>query len=405
MPPAANLHSQLIRVCVSEPSSLSNLPEMFDRKIRFLTVRLRKLERREDDIVGHDRCSLVMLSRSPARRRRVPTPRAAGLERMRPPDTAPRFPSSVRRRGRACARAQPRARARRACPDAPRRRWWRPAWSPGAARSAARSRHCSTTASAGRERQRGSLHQLAHALEAAHEIMHGDAGRMDTGEIVLDEIRKQLTRAPQPAAELKEDGAQGVAGVHGVVEHLRRGPALAGPAIIGNEQPPDCLLRRRTEPRTRRRCRARRPPGLPRVSSSHSGVAPAGSRRDRRASCMRSRFASWRGATEGRGTPSIRSTLRMRWTRMRLISGPVASKRRSSLESSARPRISDLASTRTRSISPGMRSDRAIARLSHLSHGKKTLRTLAKCGRMCGTCRSSTLRMLLSWIHANPAGV
>ena len=40
-PPAANLHSQLMRVCVSEPSSLSNRPEMFERKTRFFTVRLR----------------------------------------------------------------------------------------------------------------------------------------------------------------------------------------------------------------------------------------------------------------------------------------------------------------------------------------------------------------------------
>ena len=42
---------------------------------------------------------------------------------------------------------------------------------------------------------------------------------------------------------------------------------------------------------------------------------------------------------------------------------------------------------------------------SHLSQGKNTLRTLAKCGRMCGRCRSSTLRILLSWIQAKPAGV
>src|SRR5579871_4709833 len=40
-PPWANLDSQLIRVWVSEPSSLSNRPEMFERKTRFLTVRLR----------------------------------------------------------------------------------------------------------------------------------------------------------------------------------------------------------------------------------------------------------------------------------------------------------------------------------------------------------------------------
>src|SRR5260370_19248840 len=40
-PPAANLDSQLIRVWVSEPSSLSKRPEMLERNIRFLTVKLR----------------------------------------------------------------------------------------------------------------------------------------------------------------------------------------------------------------------------------------------------------------------------------------------------------------------------------------------------------------------------
>ena len=40
-PPAANFDSQLIRVCVREPSSLSNRPEMLDRNIRFFTVRFR----------------------------------------------------------------------------------------------------------------------------------------------------------------------------------------------------------------------------------------------------------------------------------------------------------------------------------------------------------------------------
>src|SRR5579871_3954000 len=42
-PPWANLDSQLMRVWVSEPSSLSKRPEMFERKTRFLTVRLRKV--------------------------------------------------------------------------------------------------------------------------------------------------------------------------------------------------------------------------------------------------------------------------------------------------------------------------------------------------------------------------
>src|ERR1051325_6305468 len=42
-PPLANLASQLTRVCDSEPSSLSQRPELLERKTRFLTVRLRNL--------------------------------------------------------------------------------------------------------------------------------------------------------------------------------------------------------------------------------------------------------------------------------------------------------------------------------------------------------------------------
>src|ERR1041384_689893 len=38
-PPRANFSSQLIRVCVPEPSSLSKRPEMLERKMRFLTSR------------------------------------------------------------------------------------------------------------------------------------------------------------------------------------------------------------------------------------------------------------------------------------------------------------------------------------------------------------------------------
>ncbi len=41
VPPLANLLSQLMRVCVSEPSSLSKRPDTLERKMRFLTSRLR----------------------------------------------------------------------------------------------------------------------------------------------------------------------------------------------------------------------------------------------------------------------------------------------------------------------------------------------------------------------------
>src|SRR5215813_9313524 len=42
-PPRANLLSQLIRACVTLPSSLSKRPDTLERKIRFLTSRLRNL--------------------------------------------------------------------------------------------------------------------------------------------------------------------------------------------------------------------------------------------------------------------------------------------------------------------------------------------------------------------------
>ncbi len=42
--PAANLHSQLMRVWVSDPSSLSNRPDILAQKIRFLIIRFRNLK-------------------------------------------------------------------------------------------------------------------------------------------------------------------------------------------------------------------------------------------------------------------------------------------------------------------------------------------------------------------------
>ena len=158
MPPAANLHSQLIRVCVSEPSSLSNLPEMFDRKIRFLTVRLRNLS-------GVKMRSSVMIgvrSWCLAGRRRGdgPFPHHAqqgrnerGRRTLRP---GPRHQFDVAAGG---ARARgveleddERSRTHRAGDR------WRPAWSPGAARSAARTCTVRPRRRPAAVRQRGSLH-------------------------------------------------------------------------------------------------------------------------------------------------------------------------------------------------------------------------------------------------------
>ena len=66
-PPRANLLSQLMRVWVSEPSSLSKRPETFERKILFFTSRFLNFS-------GVKMTSSVM-GRSP--RRRATPPAAA----------------------------------------------------------------------------------------------------------------------------------------------------------------------------------------------------------------------------------------------------------------------------------------------------------------------------------------
>src|SRR5262249_61449328 len=43
--------------------------------------------------------------------------------------------------------------------------------------------------------------KLAHALEPAHEVVHGDAGGMNAGEIAVDEIGEQPARALQASTE------------------------------------------------------------------------------------------------------------------------------------------------------------------------------------------------------------
>src|SRR5262245_14565968 len=47
--------------------------------------------------------------------------------------------------------------------------------------------------------------QLAHALETANEIVHGDTRGMNAGEIAMDEIGEQSTRSLQAATEMEED--------------------------------------------------------------------------------------------------------------------------------------------------------------------------------------------------------
>src|SRR5215470_4208243 len=84
--------------------------------------------------------------------------------------------------------------------------------------------------------------QLTHAFEAAHEIVHGDTGGMNPGEIAVNEIGEQSTRSLQAAAEMEEDRSEWVTAVHGGVEHLGGSPTLRACLVVGGKQSPDGLL-------------------------------------------------------------------------------------------------------------------------------------------------------------------
>src|SRR5262249_4158895 len=88
--------------------------------------------------------------------------------------------------------------------------------------------------------------QLAHTFEAAHEIVDGDAGGMNAGEIAMDEIGEQSTRSLQAAAEMEQHRSERVTGVHGSVEHAGGSPTLWARLVVGGEQSPDRLMRGRS---------------------------------------------------------------------------------------------------------------------------------------------------------------
>src|SRR5215813_5959977 len=92
--------------------------------------------------------------------------------------------------------------------------------------------------------------QLAHAFEAAHEIVHGDTRGMNAGKIAMNEIGEQSTRSLQAAAEMEEDRSERVAGMHGGVEHASGSPTLWARLVVGGEQSPDRLLRGRSDRRS-----------------------------------------------------------------------------------------------------------------------------------------------------------
>src|SRR5262249_61630508 len=85
--------------------------------------------------------------------------------------------------------------------------------------------------------------QPAHAFETAHEIVHGDTGGMNPGEIAMNEIGEQSTRSLQAAAEMEEDRPERIAAVHGGVERAGGSPTLWAGLVVGGEQSSDCLLR------------------------------------------------------------------------------------------------------------------------------------------------------------------
>src|SRR5262249_32376372 len=91
------------------------------------------------------------------------------------------------------------------------------------------------------------LPKLAHAFEAAHEIVNSNSGSMNPGEIAVDEIGEETTRALQAAAEMENNRAQRVASMHRGVKDAGSDPALRAGRIVGNEQAPDRLLRRRAD--------------------------------------------------------------------------------------------------------------------------------------------------------------
>src|SRR5262249_58136617 len=81
--------------------------------------------------------------------------------------------------------------------------------------------------------------QLAHAFEAAHEIVHGDTRGMNAGKIAMNEIGEQSTRSLQAAAEMEEDRSQWVTGVHGGVEHGGGSPTLWACLVVAGDPSPD----------------------------------------------------------------------------------------------------------------------------------------------------------------------
>ena len=161
-----------------------------------------------------------------------------------------------------------------------------------------------------------------------------------------------------------------------VVEHLCGVPALAGAAIIGDEQSPDRLLRRGAERGSAIGSRTTRAPD--RRWFRHPTAASR--RRDRAGAAARPAcaHAPRPGAAPPRAMGRRRSATRCGYagTRIRLISGPRASKRRSRLSSHWQgrgyPTWHRPAPDRS---DPGMRSDRAIARPLTCPKGRR------RCGR------------------------
>src|SRR5262249_1151826 len=235
-PPAANLHSQLMRVCVSEPSSLSNRPEMFERKIRFLTVRFRNRS-------GVKMMSSLMRRPRPPAQQSPPSPPPQGRHESDSwtlrPVTLHEFDVPP---GREFARSfktknDKGARAHRAGDGGARHN--------GLAQHVRRRKHALFDHRIDRRWRAPArlIPKLAHAFETAHDIVNGNSGGMNPGEIAVDEIGEEAPRALQAPAEMEENRTQRVARMHRGVEDAGSAPALRAGLIVGNEQAPDRLLR------------------------------------------------------------------------------------------------------------------------------------------------------------------
>src|SRR5262249_16637495 len=223
---------------------------------------------------------------------------------------------------------------------------------------------------------------------------------MNPGEIAVDEIGEETTRALQGAAEMENNRAQRVASMHRGVKDAGSDPALRAGRIVGNEQAPDRLLRRRADRGSARHVansgdEAGDGPFVPyRLACSRIEALPQLILRAL-APCLvtrRDRGQRHAGDTQHTTDAQHQNAVDQRSAQVELA-----------IEASVIRKTSDLGPRiGLHEIDQTGDAKRSTHRRPppYFSQGKYTLRILAKCGRSCGTCRSSTVRRLLSCTHA-----